>query len=227
MPPASSEADVNENLTTAPYSAWNENCYCGRTFTMPQPGYSAIITSPDGSNSDIFFMTGCQPASDKIQNSANFTANDGNTYENKVINTYPVGSTISYFNMNTYSEVSYYILNDALMRDRQTIDPSDGSINTVSETVAINIEDLQFSFGLDTTTDGFVDSWIDDRDLTDPEKDQVRLVEINVLGKTDSEHRGYSNFRPAILDNTAGASPDGFRRKQLKVTIKVRNLGLQ
>ena len=88
------------------------------------------------------------------------------------------------------------------------------------------MEDLQFAFGLDTDADNFIDSWINDTDLTDIQKDQVRQVRITVLGRTASEHRGHSEIRPAIEDHAAAGTTDGFRRKQLEVTVKVRNLGL-
>ena len=92
--------------------------------------------------------------------------------------------------------------------------------------VAEDIEDLQFRFGLDTNNDDVVDSWVYQADLTDVQKDQVRLVKISILGRTSTEHRGYSDTRPEIEDHAASGSTDGYRRKLLQVTVKVRNLGL-
>ena len=213
MPVNSSEAEVNEDLESAPYSAWDEDCYCGgTTYTQPQPGFAMIITAPDGSHSDVVFLTGTQPNSDKIQNGPNFTADDGITYDNKVLNSYPAGSTISFFNNNQVTEIEYELTNNILTRNGNPI--------------AEDMEDLQFAFGLDTDADNFIDSWINDTDLTDIQKDQVRQVRITVLGRTASEHRGHSEIRPAIEDHAAAGTTDGFRRKQLEVTVKVRNLGL-
>ncbi len=234
MPVSSTVAIVYEDLVSDPsFTDWNENCYCGRLYTHPTPGYSVIITTPDGLKSDVVFVTQVTPHTNHastISNGANFTADDGRTYDNKIFNSYPAGSTISFFNRNTYTKLTYYIQNRRLMRDREVRDPADGSIDTITETVAVNIEDLQFRFGLDPDADGDIDSWVGesggDPDLTGTEREHVRLVEINVLGRTSSEHRGHSEVRPAILDNAAGSTADGFRRKQLQVTVKVRNLGL-
>jgi type IV pilus assembly protein PilW len=211
MPLNAAEAEVNEDLTTAPYSAWDDDCWCGKEYTQPQPGFAIIITSPDGTKSDVVFLTGTQPNSDKIQNGPNFTADDGITYENKVLNSYPAGSTISFFNLEQYTEVTYNLVDGVLMRNSQPI--------------AGDIDDLQFAFGLDTDGDTYVDSWVNDADLTDTQKTQVRLVRVNVLGRTESEHRGYSDTRQALEDNGAASSSDGYRRKLLQWTVKARNLG--
>jgi len=213
MPPTSSEAIVNEDLTTAPYSAWDENCYCnGSVYTQPQPGFAAVITAPDGSSSDMFFLTGTQANSDKLQNSANFTAENGITYPNKVMNTYPPGSTIKFFNMNALSQVVYDLVDGVLRRN--------------GDAVAENIEDLQFAFGLDTDGSGTIDSWINNANLTNAQKDQVRSIRIGVLGRTAGEHIGYTGNRPALEDHGAGGTQNRYRRKLLQSSMKVRNLNL-
>jgi len=213
MPLSSAEAEVTQDLTHADYSAWDDDCYCGGTvYTQPKPGYMVIITAPDGSKSDVVFVTGVQPNSNKIQNGPNFTAEDGITYDNKILNSYPAGSTIDFFKRDNFTEVIYDIQDSVLRRN--------------SEPIAEDIDDLQFAFGLDTSDDGSVDTWINDADLTDTEKDQVRSVRIGVLGRTAQEHRGVSAPRPALEDHAAGQTSDGYRRKLLQVTVKVRNLGL-
>lgn len=207
MPQNSAEAVVNEDLTQAPYSAWDDDCFCGgTTYTQPTPGFKVIITSPNGSQSDVVYLTGVQPFSNKLQNApySGFT--------NKVLNTYPAGSTIIFFNEDALTEVAYDVVDGVLRRNTQP--------------VAENIEDLQFAFGLDTDDDGTVDSWINNADLTDSQKDQVRSVRISVLGRTAKEDGSFSGSRPAVEDHAASETSDGYRRKLLQVTVKVRNLGL-
>ena len=212
MPATATVAVVNEDLTTAPYSAWDDNCYCdGTTYTQPTPGFKMIITTPDGSKSDIVFLTGTIPNSNKLSNGANFTADDGITYDNKVLNTYPAGSTINFFNEDSLVTVVYDLNNNILRRNSQPL--------------AEDIDDLQFAFGLDTNSDDEIDAWVTAADLTNAQKEDVRLVRISVLGRTANGHRDYPGSRQALEDHTAGAG-DNYRRKLLQVTVKVRNLGL-
>lgn len=208
MPGPSSEAIVNEDLTLSPYSAWDGNFTCkGFNYggTTPFVAFRAIITTPDGSQSDLVYITAVQANSNKLQD----RPFDDST--SKVINSYPAGSTINFFNEDKFQEFTYRIKDNILKRDDYPI--------------AENIEDLQFSFGLDTNSTGSVDSWINSADLTDAQKEQVRYVEITILGRSEHVHRGYSGIRPAIEDHAAATTTDGYRRRLLKVRIKVRNLG--
>ncbi|MFZ3046815.1 MAG: PilW family protein [Desulfatirhabdiaceae bacterium] len=212
MPAASAEATVNENLTdnttppTPPYSAWNSAFTCAGTpyGGTPFTEFMAIITSPDGSQSDVVYITTIQANSNKIQNRPYAS------FENKIINSYPPGSTINFFSNTTLTQITYRYSNGTLLRNGQAI--------------ADNLEDLQFAFGLDTDTDDIVDSWIIDRDLTNAEKDQIRLMRINVLGRTSREHSGQSNTREAIEDHVAGTGQDKYRRQLIQLTVKPRNL---
>lgn len=211
MPPTSSNADVNEELGNNPYDAWTADCTCGgTTYTQPTPGYKAIICEPDGSPCDIVFVTGAQNTGagnpDNVQNSPY------GGFNNKVLNTYPAGSTINFFNEDSLMTVTYDVVNGILRRNGQPL--------------AEDIEDLQFAFGLDTNGDGTVNQTITGADLTDAQKTQVRWVRINILGRTPSQHRGFTGSRPAVEDHAAAGTTDGYRRKQLTVTVKVRNLGL-
>lgn len=207
MPPYSSNAVVNEDLTESPGSAWgsafscNEHTYGGNSTFIE---FKAIITAPDGSKSDVVYITHVQANPAMLQNSPY----DGN---NKIINEYPAGSTINFFNEDKFEELTYKIEDNILKRN---VDP-----------IAENIEDLQFSFGLDTNSDGIVDSWINSADLTDTEKELVRYVDITILGRSEHVHRGYSGIRPVIEDHAVATTTDGYRRRLLKVRIKVRNLG--
>jgi len=214
MPGPSSEAIVNENLTLSPFSAWDGNFTCGDTNYGATPTsfvpFRAIITTPDGSQSDVVYITQVQANSNKLQN----RPYDDST--SKIINSYPAGSTINFFNENKFEELIYKIEDNILRRNGDQIN---------DDPIAENIEDLQFSFGLDTNSNGSVDSWINSADLTDAQKEQVRYIDISILGRSEHVHRGYSGIRPAIEDHAAATTNDGYRRRLLKVRIKVRNLG--
>lgn len=215
MPPTASVANVFDDLSVAPYSKWTAFTCDGTNYGgNPYDEFQAIITSPDGTMSDVLWVTKAQvtggPNFDNIQNSP-FPTGCGSSC-NKVINTYPEGSSINLFNTDSLVRLEYNVVNNVLMRNGQTL--------------VEDIEDLQFAFGLDTTGDGDVDFWRSDADLTDTEKDQVRLVRISILGRTSREHRGFSGSRPALEDHGAAIANDGYRRKPLTVTVKVRNLGL-
>jgi prepilin-type N-terminal cleavage/methylation domain-containing protein len=217
MPPTATVANVLEDITTG--SGWDGNCYCnGTTYTQPTPGMPFIVASLDGSQSAILFHTSTLPASDRIGNAPNFTF-DGVTYPNKLLNTFPTGSSINFFPTDGIYNALYYIENQSgipcLVRD----------IGSGGQVIAEYVEDMQLSFGLDTTGDGAVDTTINGADLSGTSTEDVRMVTLNLLGRSPNPHQNFSGQRPAMEDHTAGAA-DGFRRRQLSVTIKVRNLGL-
>lgn len=217
MPPTATVADVLEDITTG--TGWDGDCYCnGTTYTQPTPGMPFIVVSPDGSQSAILFHTSTLPLSDRIGNAPNFTF-DGVTYPNKLLNTFPAGSLINFFPTDGIYNALYYIENQSgipcLVRDT----------GSGGQVIAEYIEDLQISFGLDTTGDGDVDTTVNNADLTDTQKPQVRMVKLSLLGRSPHEHRNYTGQRPLMEDHAAGAT-DGFRRRQMSVKIKVRNLGL-
>jgi type IV pilus assembly protein PilW len=217
MPAASAEAVVNEDLKddssppNPPYTAWTNAFVCaGITYGANTPfiSFKAIITAPDGSKSDVVYITEVQANSSKLQNRP-YTG-----FDNKIINEYPPGSTINFFSDQALSRITYSYSNGTLLRNGQVI--------------ADNLEDLQFAFGLDTNNDGIVDKWIadgasGDNVLEDAEKEQVRLIRINVLGRTSSQHHVQSNTRPAIEDHAVGM-PDKHGRELIQITVSPRNL---
>ena len=213
MPAASATAEIEEEIGDSPYSQWDGDCECnGATFgTPPNDRYKAIITSPDGTSSDIIFIT--QVADNGGGSNDNLGNGPYDGLDNKVMNGYPAGSTISFFSEESYVEEVYDLV--------------DGNLRRNGAVIAENIEDLQFAFGLDTNDDGSVDTWINDADLDDTQKLQVRMVRINILGRSSKEIFGTNTSnRPAIEDHAASATKDRYKRRQLALTVKVRNLGI-
>lgn len=223
MPSASAVANVNEELTltssppTPPYSTWTDKngffCNGVNYGGTPFKEFKVIIRSPDG-KSDVVYITQT-PGGKKLQNHPYLG------FDNKVLNTYPPGSTVNFFSDDMYLKITYSYSNGTLLR-KVNANPS--------EAIADNIEDLQFAFGLDTDNDGEVDKWIadgisGDKILDNAEKDQVRLIRINVLGRTSRQHSGQSNnIRPAIEDHAAAVSQDKFGRQLFQITVMPRNL---
>jgi hypothetical protein len=89
--------------------------------------------------------------------------------------------------------------------------------------IAEDIEDFQCSFQLD---DGTI---INNRNLTDAEIPDVRLVTLNVVARSGHQYRNrngnFSGRRMVLEDHGAGPA-DNYRRRLLTVTVKVRNFGL-
>lgn len=219
MPASSSEAHITDELGDSPYSKWDGNCVCnGETYgTPPNDRYQAIITSPDGSMSDVVYITNVQNTggTDKLQNHAY------EDHSNKTLNTYPSGSTISFFNGTQLETVQYKVNGEVL---EKTTSNEAGASSTVG--VAEGIEDLQFAFGLDTDANGVIDDWIIDDDLSDSEMDEVRAVRMNILAKSSHEDPDFTGQREGLEDREAATTTDGFRRRRSTVTIKMRNFGL-
>lgn len=233
MPANSAAVPVEEELGSSPYSQWDGPCMCNGVEYGPPPNTAGswrtklLITSPDGSMADAVYITNVLDtgSDDKLINNAaqvptELKAQCGSGSDcNKVMNQYPAGSTISYFSETAITKVVYKVEDNVLYRS------AEGSSGTeVYQPIAENIEDMQVAFGLDTDADGDVDAWVNNADLTDTQKDQVRLVRLNLLARTPGIHPTVTGRTYAIEDNTSGAV-DQRKRKLLTTTIKLRNMG--
>jgi hypothetical protein len=243
MPDTSSTVNVADQLGNLPFNLWDQGCYCHGTFyDEGAPNgldMEALITSPDGNDHCIVYIT-------KVTNKTNETSidtvqnrpiQDDDNYQikNKVINTYPPGSTLSFFTYKPMTVVRYFVQEGVLMRDYDD-DLLKGAAAT-RDPIAEHVEDLQFAFGLDTDGDNVVDYWADGSDandldgagdLTDANKALVRAVRISVLGRTDRGRKELdATYRPAVEDHAAADASDHFRRRLSQVTVEVRNLTLE
>ncbi len=224
MPVDSAVAKIKEDLSVLPHSMWYDGCTCGgTTYSHPVKGLQAIITSPDGSMSDVVWITQVLKTGtdDKLQNAPY------NGQQNKVLNSYPDGSTINFFDPTSLNSIRYYIDTNLFLRR----DDGGGGIK-----IAENIEDIQFAFCGDFNGDGVVDTaaagdWFDETNLVagemiNTDKAKIRFVRVTILGRTEKEHQGISSFRPGIEDHAASVQKDFYSRWVLSFTVKVRNLGL-
>lgn len=240
-PPTSTVAEIKVYMKDhPPYSWWDEGCSCGGIdYDSPKFGFQVLITSPDGSKSDIVFLTGVsakkEGSDSTISNGPNFTALDGITYSNKQLNTYPDGSSIRFFNSNSLVNIGYYIDKDNYLRRSVA-----GIANKISE----NIEDIQMAFCGDYNGDGVVsltydpadpdassDDWFDEGNLVSgqlpvTDREKVRFIRVSILGRTSREYRGVTSKRPGIEDHAAATQSDGYHRRLLSFIVQVRNFGL-
>jgi type IV pilus assembly protein PilW len=90
--------------------------------------------------------------------------------------------------------------------------------------LADDIEEMQLTYGLDTSTpaDGIVDSWT--ASPTTPS--QIRQVRLQFIARTRLPDAEWSEKRPAIGNRAAGTTPDGYRRRTYDIVIDVRNSGV-
>lgn len=95
-----------------------------------------------------------------------------------------------------------------------------------AQPVADDIEDMQFEYGIDTSTptDGHVDSWIPNP--TFAQMAQVRQVRLRIIARSRLPEPGWSETRTALGNHPAGTTPDGYRRRTYDIVIDVRNSGV-
>ncbi len=86
--------------------------------------------------------------------------------------------------------------------------------------VADNIQDLQFQYGIDTDSDGQINSWVDD--TTDIHK--IKAIRVFILARTAKIDREYTDTKTYTLAGTdVGPFNDHVHRYLLENTISVRN----
>lgn len=224
MPTESAVAYVHEDLHDEPYSYWTDDCSCnGIDYT--NFGYQMIITTPDGSKSELVYATHAQArgagTDDYVQN------HPYNGFENKVLNNYPENSTINFFNPNSLLGIRYFVDNEYYLRREK---------NGTAVKVAENIEDIQVAFYGDYNNDDTVDiTNTGDRykevdlvsgEMSVPDKAKIRYARVTIVGRTAREHNGIASKRPTVEDHVGATQPDYYSRRVLSFTVKIRNLDL-
>jgi hypothetical protein len=91
--------------------------------------------------------------------------------------------------------------------------------------LADDIEDMQLTYGIDTSTppDGIVDSWIPNP--TFAQLALVRQVRLQFIARARLPEAGWAETRPALGNHAAGTTPDGYRRRTYDIVIDLRNSG--
>lgn len=155
---AAAEFRVTENLTEAPYSAWDEGCYCqGLAYEAPQWELPVLLKTPpeyQPAAAETLFVTGVQSSFSKFQFRSFFDDN-GHYVENRLENSFPAGSLVSVFLPQPIESVRFFISSSNVLVRHNLME---------SEPTPLfeNVQNIQFAFGIDQDQDGMVDDWIGD-----------------------------------------------------------------
>jgi len=87
-----------------------------------------------------------------------------------------------------------------------------------------DIEDLQFTYGVDSNGNGSIDSgeWTP----TPATLLQIRQVRLQFVARARLPEAGWTEPRPTLGNRTDVATPDGYRRRTYDIVIDVRNSGV-
>jgi prepilin-type N-terminal cleavage/methylation domain-containing protein len=124
------------------------------------------------------------------------------------------------------------------MRARFRIGTFDGFSNVLlmdvdadglnEEPLAEDIEDMQIALGVDVNANGGIDvgEWAF-APATGSLVGSIRAIRITLVSRASTELRAGANtfFRPAAEDHPASVTLDSYRRRVLKSTVEIRNLG--
>jgi len=92
--------------------------------------------------------------------------------------------------------------------------------------VVRGVEDMQIGVYLDTSSppDRYGDLWVNSRDLTVNELNRVRAVRLSLVFRSTTRVPGWTaGRRVALEDRPAATARDGYLRRVLTTTIKLRN----
>lgn len=179
-------------------------------------GFDVIIS--DGFQSDILWITGF----DTVNGQMSFNSPSTREYDANI------GVLVTFYRVNQDAanapSVRYFIEDDTLIREYENRD----TFNVWGQELAQNVEDLQFAFNLDTDGDRVPDTWVNDRNLTNAERDQVRQVRVSMLARTAREYdelppTGYPAIEDRPAGPTSGEEADQFRRRLTRVVVELRN----
>jgi len=224
MPASSSEAKVTEDLNVPPQNVWNDGFNCGGVpFSGQSPfvPFKAIIICDEqhgGCNppkADVVIITTVQivGGEDRLQN------RPYGTFENKILNSFPPGSTIKFFGESNFNGYSYRVdwtdpLHPKLLRYTS-------GAGGAADVFAENIEDIQLVYITNTGTEYSGTGALTVAD--------IRAVRVTVLARTAQEDKDLklktaaNNTRPALENHNGSGIHDGYHRRVLSSVVQVRN----
>jgi type IV pilus assembly protein PilW len=191
---------------SGPISGLGVTLGTGSRFT---PGSLVILSN--STSADLYQVTGSD------NNSITFGSNDINAGTNHMSgNFYFAGSKVSLARF-----VRYYI--DTTIAAHPTLMVSKVG-GTVSQPLAEEIEDLQFRYGVaSTSSDPFVSTIVDS-----PSTAQlllIRRIQLSIIARSEVFEKGWSGQRTNIGNRTGTAPTDQYRRRVVdNVAIDLRNL---
>lgn len=173
-----------------------------------------LVLVTDGTAADLYETSAASGTT--------LTLGGGFNYNSGHSKSYPAGSPPATVAKARF--VRYYIdtvtdpAHPTLMVDRMA--------GAAPQPLADDIEDMQFDYGLDTSTptDGVVDLWTPNP--TNAQMPLIRQVRLQFVARTRIPEAGWTETRPALGNHAAGATPDGYRRRTYDIVVDVRNSGV-
>ena len=95
-------------------------------------------------------------------------------------------------------------------------------VPTVEE-VAYGVENLQVQYGIDTSGNDSVDSYVNAAGQTDPMWNQIIAVRIWLLVRAECPDTGYTNDTTYSMGDVNPTFNDSYRRKLYTSTVRLRN----
>ncbi len=180
-------------------------------------GDLVIIT--DGNNASLLEITQVQSAALKLQHNPGA----GNINPPGGHNIFPSGGYASGSDVYRVRYVSYRINTNDPLHPTLAVNFQGPNGAGGYQPLANNIEDMELVY---IFADGGEATAYDDTDadLTN-DYDDIRAVRITLLARADRPDRNFRGNRPQIEDRAAGGI-DGYRRRILRSTVKIRNMGL-
>jgi type IV pilus assembly protein PilW len=139
------------------------------------------------------------------------------------------GSVPTPFEDRIYSPTIYFIRNytnalgDNLPSLCRKVLVGGATVNMTTECIAAGIENLQVEYGIDSTGDGSVDSYVSSP--TPAERETTVSVRLFMLARTSDADPGYTGDKTYTLSNANSFSPtDSFRRRVYMTTVSVPNV---
>ncbi|MHB8782627.1 MAG: PilW family protein [Desulfobacteria bacterium] len=179
-----------------------------------------LVIISNGTSADLFEVTQVQTAALKLQHNPGGSArdyNDAGGHSAWPAGGYGAGATLAKARfLRYYVDSTTDAAHPTLMVDRMGSFPA--------QPLADDIEDMQLTYGLDTSTpaDGVVDTWVSNPATPS----QIRQVRLQFIARTRLPEAGWSEPRPELGNHPGGATNDGYRRRTYDIVIDVRNSGV-
>jgi len=204
------DMDANQPPTTntaAMSSGDGQVSVAGIAGFLPTGGELVLVT--DGTTADLFETSG---AAGTV-----LTFGGGSSYNAIVHSGYGLGPPPATVAKARFAR--YYI--DSATDPAHPILMVDRMGGMPPQPLADDIEDMQFTYGLDTNADGVVDNW----SASPADSAQIRQVRLSLMARSRTAESDWSEIRPALGNRAAGTTPDGYRRRIYDIVIDVRNSG--
>jgi len=126
-----------------------------------------------------------------------------------------------------YQAQIYYIRDTAAgpQLSRRVLAWSGGSMSWITEDLILGVENMSFSFGLDTNADGDIDTYKPVAAMVPIDWNNVYAIECDVLVRSETTDPQYTDTKTYNLSGIAAIGPlnDNFHRMVMQNTVSLRN----